>query len=50
MLLIEVFLKLWELIQVPVFLPQPLTWIAELSSTSTPATTESGWSTAIAVD
>lgn len=38
MLLIEVFLKLGELVQVPVFLPQSVTGIAKLSSTATTTT------------
>lgn len=39
MLLIEVFLKLWELIEIPLFLPQAFTGIAELSSTTTSSST-----------
>lgn len=43
-LLVEVLLKLWKLVKVPVFLPQPLAWIAKLSyrrPTSTASTTTS---------
>lgn len=46
MLLIEVFLKLWELVQVPLLLPQSLTWIAELPSTSTTVASKSRRTTA----
>lgn len=38
MLLIKVLLKLWELVQVPLFLPQPISGIAELAATSAAAT------------
>lgn len=52
MLLIEVFLKLWELIEIPLFLPQAFTGIAELSSTtsSSTVTTKARRATAIAAN
>lgn len=51
-LLIEVFLKLWELIEIPLFLPQAFTGIAELSSstTSSTVTTKARRTTAIAAN
>lgn len=48
MLLIEVFLKLWELVKVPLFLPQPFSGIAELPTTSTTVATKARRTTAIA--
>lgn len=49
--LVEVLFKLWELIKVPMFLPQSLPRVAKLSHRgSTPAsssTTKTRWSTAI---
>ncbi len=48
MLLIEVFLKLGQLVQVPLLLPQPIARIAELSSTSTTVATKARRTTAIA--
>lgn len=50
MLLIKVFLKLRELVQVPLFLPQPITRIAELPPAAAAATvaTEARRTTAIA--
>lgn len=50
MLLVEVFLKLGELVQVPVFLPKSIAGIAELSSSTSTTTvaTKTRRSTAIA--
>lgn len=49
MLLIEVFLKLWELVKVPLFLPQSFSGIAELpTTTSTTVATKARRTTAIA--
>lgn len=55
MLLVEVFLKFRELVQVPVFLPQPIARVAELaaaaaSSTAAAVTAEARRSTAIAAN
>lgn len=50
MLLVEVFLKLWELVQVPLFLPQPFARIAKLPSTSTTVATEARRAAAIAAN
>lgn len=48
MLLIEVFLKLWELVKVPLFLPQPISGITKLPATSTTVATKARRTTAIA--
>ncbi len=48
MLLIKVFLKLWELVQVPLFLPQTIAGIAELSSASATVASEARGTAAIA--
>lgn len=53
MLLVEVFLKFRELVQVPVLFSQSFAGITELSSstaTTSSATTEPGRSTAIAAE
>lgn len=50
MLLIKVFLKLGEFVQIPVFLPQTISWIAVLVTATSSATiaTKAGRPTAIA--
>lgn len=53
MLLIKVLLKLRELVQVPVLLPQPVAGVAELPSTSPAAAAvapKAGRTAAIAAD
>lgn len=48
MLLVEVFLKLGELVQVPVFFPKSITRISKLSSTTSTVATKARRTTAIA--
>lgn len=48
MLLIEILLKLGQLVQVPVFLPKPVPGVAELSSATSTVATKAGRPAAIA--